>query len=561
MRATRCLLLATAAILPLTLASVQHAAAQQRTITAQAPAPAGEADPHAQKKREPGQPGQRPPGAPQQHPAAPPPAVQSPGAPPPAAQGHPPAAVQHPPVKEAQPPVQAPPQRPAQAQPVPPAPAAKEPPTKQAQPPAKQLPPPAPQAQPHPAPAPQPPSAQQQPAPGGAAQPRQAQPPAKQLPAPAPQPPAAQAHPPGAAPVDPSAAQQQPAQTPPASGQALPRPGGGGPATPPAAAQQPAPGPQPAPAAALPGPLAPAPQANANAQRLDQVRTERRETREGDRTVIREPGRVIIQEGGRTIIRHDEAERFRAIARDVRTERRGNETITVIVRPDGTQVVSTVDENGRLIRRARRWNDGREVVIIDNHYQGPAAGRAFVELPPPVIRIPREHYIVEAERASEADIYAALIAPPVDRIERRYTLDEVRYSQSLRERMPRVDVDTVNFDSGSWEVTPDQMDRLAPIAQAIQQAVQRNPAEVFLIEGHTDAVGADVDNLSLSDRRAESVAIALTQQFQVPAENLTTQGYGEQYLKVPTQAAERQNRRVTVRRITPLLSGGAQTGG
>ena len=61
--------------------------------------------------------------------------------------------------------------------------------------------------------------------------------------------------------------------------------------------------------------------------------------------------------------------------------------------------------------------------------------------------------------------------------------------------------------------------------------------------------------LSLSDRRAETVAITLTQRFGVPAENLTTQGYGEQYLKVPTQAAERQNRRVTLRRITPLLTG------
>ena len=78
---------------------------------------------------------------------------------------------------------------------------------------------------------------------------------------------------------------------------------------------------------------------------------------------------------------------------------------------------------------------------------------------------------------------------------------------------------------------------------------------MFLIEGHTDAVGSDDDNLSLSDRRAEAVALALSQQFQVPAENLTTQGYGEQYLKVPTQGPERLNRRVTVRRITPLLTG------
>ena len=83
---------------------------------------------------------------------------------------------------------------------------------------------------------------------------------------------------------------------------------------------------------------------------------------------------------------------------------------------------------------------------------------------------------------------------------------------------------------------------------------------MFLIEGHTDAVGNDTDNLSLSDRRAEAVAELLTSQFQVPAENLTSQGYGEQYLKIPTQEPERQNRRVTVRRITPLLDRADQRG-
>jgi len=65
-----------------------------------------------------------------------------------------------------------------------------------------------------------------------------------------------------------------------------------------------------------------------------------------------------------------------------------------------------------------------------------------------------------------------------------------------------------------------------------------------------------VDNLSLSDRRAQSAAELLTQQFQVPAENLVTQGYGEQNLKVQTDGPSRENRRVTARRITPLLNGG-----
>ena len=169
-----------------------------------------------------------------------------------------------------------------------------------------------------------------------------------------------------------------------------------------------------------------------------------------------------------------------------------------------------------------------------------------------MIHIPRERYIVELEGARPQAVYDVLDAPPVERIEQQYTVDQVRYSAPLRERMPRIDLD-INFETGSWQLTPDQVDKLNVVAEGLKRAISKNPREVFLIEGHTDAVGNDEDNLSLSDRRAESVAVALTEQFQVPPENLVTQGYGEQNLKVQTQDASRQNRRVSVRRITPLI--------
>jgi outer membrane protein OmpA-like peptidoglycan-associated protein len=120
--------------------------------------------------------------------------------------------------------------------------------------------------------------------------------------------------------------------------------------------------------------------------------------------------------------------------------------------------------------------------------------------------------------------------------------------------MRRIDLDVINFGFGAWDVAPGQYPALARIAKAMNRVIERNPNEMFLIEGHTDAVGSDDDNLSLSDRRAETVAIILTEEFGVPPENITTQGYGEQYLKINTQQAEQQNRRVAVRRITPLIS-------
>lgn len=312
---------------------------------------------------------------------------------------------------------------------------------------------------------------------------------------------------------------------------------------------------------------------DANRGRIEDFRSQRQQTTEGGRTVIREPDRVIIQDpNGQSFIRHNEVDRFRLGARDVQVQRQGNDTRTVIVRPDGTQIITESGPDGGMLRRLRRGPDGREFVIIDNRPRGigpggiaagvaagvvaGAIGGYFVSLPPPVLRIPQDRYIVDAGGAPPELIYDTLIAPPVDRLDRAYSLDEIRYSPSVRQRMPSIDLDTINFETGSWDIPEDQAIKLQVIADGINRAIRRNPNSVFLIEGHTDAVGSEVDNLSLSDRRAESAAELLSRQFGVPPENLATQGYGEQYLKIPTDGPERQNRRVTVRNITPLLHGG-----
>ena len=106
-----------------------------------------------------------------------------------------------------------------------------------------------------------------------------------------------------------------------------------------------------------------------------------------------------------------------------------------------------------MLRRIRRDERGREIIIIDNSYRDPSAvGGFYVDLPPPVIRIPRDRYIVESEVAPPELIYDTMIAPPVERIERRYSLDEIRYSPSVRQLMPSIDLDTINFETGSWEI-------------------------------------------------------------------------------------------------------------
>ena len=316
--------------------------------------------------------------------------------------------------------------------------------------------------------------------------------------------------------------------------------------------------PSPAAPAVLPT-LAPAP-------KLEAIKKGRQEHVEdgGKRTVIEEPGnRTIVKQGDQIAIQHDESDRLRRLNNAQTQKRADGITETFYVRPDGIRVVTETDPRGRVLRVYRRREDGEEFEIIDNRrffQAGVGVGIGVLglaialELAPPVVTIPRDRYIVDYRRASDDDLYEALDAPPLDRLERAYSLDEIRYNEALRERMRRIDLDSINFRSGASEPGPDQFAKLERLARALLRVLERHPFEVFLIEGYTDAVGSELDNLSLSDRRAEAIAQILTETFGVPPENLITQGYGERFLKIDTQRSEPANRRVAVRRITPLMA-------
>ena len=270
---------------------------------------------------------------------------------------------------------------------------------------------------------------------------------------------------------------------------------------------------------------------------------------EGNRTIVRRGSQLEVQHDDSARLEVGSARRLQEINPD------GTKTTTVI-RPNGTRIVTVRDADGEIVERSRQSrNRGVEILIGGGpRQQGPALD-LHISLPQLEITIPQRDYVVESESASDRQIEQALIAPPVERVERSYSLREIRQSGRLRNKLRRIDVDTVTFEFGSAAVPPDQIRRMERIGRALSRTLARNPDEVFLLEGHTDAVGADLSNLALSDRRADSVAQILTFYFSVPSENLITQGYGEQFLKIPTAGPERENRRVTLRRITPLLRG------
>jgi outer membrane protein OmpA-like peptidoglycan-associated protein len=279
----------------------------------------------------------------------------------------------------------------------------------------------------------------------------------------------------------------------------------------------------------------------------------------GDRTILQLDGQIIIRQGA-----EQETDRLLYGARDAEIDQLPNGyTRSVITREDGTKIVTTRDEFGQIVKRVRIDRRGREFVMIDdqgyNQGAGPRGTRQFNnyqfdrDLPPVHVQIPKDQYIVETRRASRRQIEQALMAPPVEQSERLYSLDEVRYSQRLRDKVRRIDVDTITFDFGSAAISPSQFGALTALGEALANYIANNPWATILVEGHTDAVGSDYANLLLSDRRAEALAVALTSYFDIPPENLITQGYGEQFLKVDTQLPERQNRRAVLRNVTGLV--------
>lgn len=165
---------------------------------------------------------------------------------------------------------------------------------------------------------------------------------------------------------------------------------------------------------------------------------------------------------------------------------------------------------------------------------------------------------VFAAEADDEEIAGVLAAPPRRELQRRYTLDDIERQPQLREAVARIEIDTVHFGFGEGFLREEEIDKLDRIATVLEKILARHPNEVFLIEGHTDAVGSDQANLVLSRQRAAAVKEALTTYYVIPAENLKTVGLGERYLKIPTNQPEAENRRVSLARITPLVGQAAQ---
>jgi len=260
------------------------------------------------------------------------------------------------------------------------------------------------------------------------------------------------------------------------------------------------------------------------------------ELNSGDRVVVQRP------DGQYEVIKDDDV-LLRQPGSNVRTEQfNDGSSRTTVLREDGSRIVTIYSPEMRVLRRTRIDPNGREYLLIDDTVTYEPVNVA-------TLPAPRQNFV---ELSNDEAALRTALAQQSD-FGRRFSLSQVRNIAEVRSLVPVIDVNAITFATGSAAITPDQARSLASVGRLIQGYIDENPQEVFLIEGHTDAVGSAASNLALSDRRAESVALALTEYFDVPPENMVVQGYGESYLRVNTQTAEQSNRRASVRRITDLL--------
>lgn len=111
------------------------------------------------------------------------------------------------------------------------------------------------------------------------------------------------------------------------------------------------------------------------------------------------------------------------------------------------------------------------------------------------------------------------------------------------ERGMIITIGDVLFGTDQARLTPDGMNTVRKLADVLNQ----NPARTVLVEGFTDSTGAAAHNQELSERRAASVAAALTG-MGIARERVAMRGYGPAYpVAANDTAANRQlNRRVEI---------------
>jgi outer membrane protein OmpA-like peptidoglycan-associated protein len=108
----------------------------------------------------------------------------------------------------------------------------------------------------------------------------------------------------------------------------------------------------------------------------------------------------------------------------------------------------------------------------------------------------------------------------------------------------------VNFDFDKADIRPDAEVVLDEAAVLVADLLRECPGQSLSVEGHTDAIGSDAYNQSLSERRAAAVMDYLAGKG-VSSAQLSAKGFGESAPIAANDTADGRalNRRVELRLV------------
>lgn len=124
------------------------------------------------------------------------------------------------------------------------------------------------------------------------------------------------------------------------------------------------------------------------------------------------------------------------------------------------------------------------------------------------------------------------------------------YGQASNERFSLVEEASIYFDFAKAEIRQEHK----PILDRMTRSFQNNTGVILNIAAHTDAIGNDENNQSLSQRRADAVKTYFINKG-IPAPSIRIAGFGE---RIPitennTEQGRQQNRRATIEVLRPQI--------
>jgi outer membrane protein OmpA-like peptidoglycan-associated protein len=191
---------------------------------------------------------------------------------------------------------------------------------------------------------------------------------------------------------------------------------------------------------------------------------------------------------------------------------------------------------GQAEEKARAAEEERQRVLLQAREQEAAKARAQADAA-------RQQAEVEKQRA-DAERQQAQIAAENAQREAAELAAQLRDLQARQtDRGLVLTLGDVLFDSGQATLKPGAASTIDRLAAFLGRAPDRSVA----IEGHTDSVGTESYNLSLSENRASAVKAALVAKG-IPADRVITVGKGEgqPVASNDNSAGRQQNRRVEI---------------